>query len=226
MAYNDFSGESPPNYEPKCLWVLVLDTSGSMKGSIDEINVRLQDLKKAISDNDVAAERVEISIVEFNSKVKIKCAPKNIYDIDMPKLTVTGTTKLVDGVRRAIQVAETRKAWYKGTGQTFYRPFVILMTDGVPDGDQDIKGLKQEVDKGIDGKHFVFKAFGVRDADIDMLKKISHPNYEPIKLENCDFNLIFAWLSTSIDTLARSTDTTDTYKAIEYIGNKIFQKEC
>ena len=40
MAKNDFSAESAENFEQKCLCVLVLDVSGSMREIVDESNMQ------------------------------------------------------------------------------------------------------------------------------------------------------------------------------------------
>ena len=40
MAKNDFSAESAENFEQKCLCVLVLDVSGSMREIVDKSNIQ------------------------------------------------------------------------------------------------------------------------------------------------------------------------------------------
>ena len=45
----NFEGESPDNYEQKCLCLLVLDVSGSMSGDpINELNKGLQEFQEAV----------------------------------------------------------------------------------------------------------------------------------------------------------------------------------
>jgi uncharacterized protein YegL len=36
----------------------------------------------------------------------------------------------VDGMRLAMQKIEERKQWYRTTGQSYFRPFLVLITDG------------------------------------------------------------------------------------------------
>ena len=53
MAKNDFSAESAENFEQKCLCVLVLDVSGSMRGEpIAELNKGLQDFYNEIKEDE------------------------------------------------------------------------------------------------------------------------------------------------------------------------------
>ncbi|EDN65603.1 protein containing Von Willebrand factor, type A [Beggiatoa sp. PS] len=99
---------------------------------------------------------MEISIITFHSDVKNELEPALVDNFTMPILTTKGSTKLVDGVREAIAKVEARKQWYKETGQPYYRPWIIAITDGEPDSDQDVEGLTQEIRTAIEGKKFVF----------------------------------------------------------------------
>lgn len=114
-----FGGESPENYEQKCLCVVVVDVSGSMNGRpIDELNKGLKEFQSALQNDFVAAQRIEVAVVTFSSTVEIAIQPTLSADFEMPTLSTSGTTRLVDGVRMAINLTEERKKWYKETGQT------------------------------------------------------------------------------------------------------------
>lgn len=50
-----------------------------------------------------------------------------------PKLTTRGsTTESVAALEAAIQMTYDRKDFYKETGQPYYRPWIVFMTDGEP----------------------------------------------------------------------------------------------
>jgi uncharacterized protein YegL len=202
-----FGGESPENYEQKCLCVLVLDISGSMAGSpIDQLNQGLKDFQKELQNDFVAAQRIEVSIVTFGSTVETVVQPKLSADFEMPTLKTSGSTKLVDGVRMAINVAEERKNWYKSTGQTYYRPWVMLITDGEPDSDQDVVGLSSEIRNKVDNKGFSFYAVGVDGYNHSKLSQICHPLTPPLPLKGLAFNELFKWLSASISLVSKSVE--------------------
>lgn len=204
MAFNDFTAESPENFEQKCLCVLTLDVSGSMAGNpISQLNAGLATFHKEIKDGDdeVLRDRLEISIIEFGSKVKCIQEPALVDNFDMPKLGVKGTTKMVDGVRAAIEKVEARKEWYKSTEQPYYRPWIILITDGAPDNDQDVVALAEEIQKGGTEKKFVFLSVGVKGADMNVLSKIAQPGMAPTKLQGFKFSNFFRWLSNSMGTI-------------------------
>ena len=82
---NYFQGETPDNYEQKCLCMLVLDTSGSMAGyPIRQLNKGLQDFYKAVEEDMTAANRLEVSIITFSTAVQCIQEPSLIHNFDMP----------------------------------------------------------------------------------------------------------------------------------------------
>jgi len=195
--------EQPQNYEQKCPCVLVLDVSGSMGGEpIGEVNNGLDTLKAGIIEDSVARERVRLAIVTFSDVVQVVREFDQVESMDMPKLEAGGTTKLVDGVRQGIELVNKEKSWLRKTGQTCYRPYVILVTDGGPDSDQDMQGLKKELADGAEGKHFNFWAFGVGGADMNVLKELSPT--APMLIKEKSFKGFFEWLSASLKVSSNS----------------------
>jgi uncharacterized protein YegL len=200
-----FDAESPKNFEQKCPCVLVIDTSSSMSGEpMKELNKGLTIFKEQILDDHTASNRLEVAIVTFNSQVEVIRPFDLLKDMAVPELDPKGTTKLVDGVRRGISILNERKEYYKSSGQTYYRPYIILMTDGAPDDDQDTAGLKKDVYEGVAGKHFNFWSFGVQNANMDMLKGIAHPEFPPLMLKGVEFGKFFQWLSSSMSVISKS----------------------
>ncbi|MEM7539517.1 MAG: VWA domain-containing protein [Chloroflexota bacterium] len=207
MAHKDFSAESAENYEQKCLCVLAVDTSGSMYGDpIYELNKGLKGFHEDVKNDKTTADRLEFAIVSFDSQVKNILAPSLVDNFKMPRLQASGTTRLVDGVREAIAIVDARKAWYKSTGQPYFRPWIVLITDGAPNPDQDVHGLSQEIQKGADSKNFFFYGLGVKDADMNMLQQISTQQMPPGKLEGLKFTDFFGWLSASMAIVSSSIE--------------------
>ena len=199
MAKNDFSAESAENFEQKCLCVLVLDVSGSMRGEpINELNNGLQDFYKEIAENETSSQRLEICIMTFNESVQTVQEPALVDNFTMPTLTAYGLTAMVDAVNEAIDKVEARKKWYKETGQKYYRPWIILMTDGEPDDGQDVYGLAERIKNGMKQKHFMFMSVGVEDANMDTLQKLQGDDMTPMKLKGLKFSSFFQWLSASL----------------------------
>ena len=202
MAKNDFSAESAENYEQKCLCVLVLDVSGSMRGEpIKELNNGLQDFYNEIMADETTSQRLEVSIMTFNQDVQTLQEPALIENVTIPTLTAYGSTAMVDAVNEAIDKVEARKNWYKETGQKYYRPWIILMTDGEPDDGQDVDGLAARIKNDVEAKHYVFMSVGIEGANMQTLQTLQGGGMAPAKLKGLKFKQFFQWLSASMGTI-------------------------
>ncbi len=201
-----FEGQSPDNYEQKCLCVLVLDVSGSMSGEpMNQLNKGLQEFQKAVLEDFVASQRLEISLVTFGNDAKCVQQPALAGAFTMPNLVANGSTKFVEGVRMALNLVENRKNWYKETGQNYYRPMVIVITDGEPDPDQDIRGLANEIGLAGQQKKAMFYALGVKGYNHNKLSSM-FGNPPPLPLDGYKFSEFFTWLSNSIGIITKSKE--------------------
>lgn len=205
MAKNDFSAESAENFEQKCLCVLVLDVSGSMRGEpIAELNKGLQDFYNEIKNNETTSQRLEVCIMTFNQRVQTVQEPALVDNFTMPTLTATGSTAMVDAVNEAIDKVTARKQWYKETGQPYYRPWIILMTDGEPDEGQDVYGLGPRIKRDIEEKRYIFLPIGIEGANKETLEALQ--GMPPLKLKGLKFMEFFQWLSASMGTIVNHTE--------------------
>jgi len=205
MSY--FQGETPDNYEQKCLCLLVLDTSGSMGGEpIKELNRGLQEFYTAVEEDLIAANRLEVGIITFGSQIRSIQEPSLIENFTMPNLNVSGTTRMVDAIREGMRKTEERKKWYKETGQPYYRPIMVLITDGEPDRDQDVLGASKEIDEAVSSKKFTFFGLGVRGYNHKILQQICPPSAPPMPLSGYKFSEFFKWLSNSIGIITKSKE--------------------
>lgn len=205
-----FQGETPGNFNPRCLCVLVLDTSYSMEGDpINELNKGLLSFGDFLKSKNSTRFSVETSIITFNSQVECVQEPALVDEMQSTSkfpLQVAGTTKLVDGVRAAIKKVEDRKQWYRNNGIAYYRPWVVLITDGYPDREQDIDGLTSEIKIAHNGKHFAFLPMGVEGADPQFLSKIATSEFPPLPIDWQKFQDVFKWLSNSLDKVSQSAE--------------------
>lgn len=206
MAKNDFSAEAAENYEQKCLCVLVLDVSGSMRGTpIEELNKGLKDFYEEISSDVTTSQRLKISIITFSNTVITLQEPALVENITMPTLTASGSTEMVNAINYAIDMVDARKKWYKETNQNYYRPWIILMTDGEPDDDQDVAGLAQRIQNDTRNKRYAFLPIGVEGANMAVLDQIKG-NIPAMKLQGTKFSSFFKWLSASMGTIVTSEE--------------------
>lgn len=202
MANNDFSSERAINLEQKCLCVLVLDVSGSMGGNpITELNKGLQEFYADISSDPTTSQRLEVAIVTFSHVVNTVQPPALVEHFTMPRLTANGSTAMVDAVMEAIDIVDARKAWYKQTNQSYYRPWIVLMTDGEPDSDQNVSMLANQIKQDTANKRYQFMPIGVGgQVNMNILNQIKG-NIPPTKLQGTKFSSFFEWLSASMGTI-------------------------
>ena len=206
MAKNDFSAEAAENYEQKCLCVLVLDVSRSMSGEpIQELNKGLQDFYQEIDKDNTTRQRLEVSLITFSHIVNTVQEPALVENFTMPTLSASGSTAMVTAVNHAIDKVAARKQWYKDTNQAYYRPWIILMTDGEPDSDQDVAGLAQRIKQDVAAKKYAFLPIGVEGAKMSILKQIES-GIPAMKLQGTKFSSFFKWLSASMGTVVSAEE--------------------
>ena len=208
-----YEQNEPINYEQKCLCVLVLDTSGSMNAdnAIGQLNQGLQTFKSQIMNDETARDRLEIAIVSFNSEIKVELQPSLISEIEMPTLKASGQTQLVRAIEEAQQVIKDRKDYYKSKGLTYYRPWIVVMTDGDPyPANQDIDGIAQKIQEDADAKKYVFFMIGVgNEVHDDVLSKLTTSQFPAMRMDAVNFAEFFQWLSASATVVVNSDDLTD-----------------
>ena len=213
-----YEQNEPINYEQKCLCVLILDTSGSMNAdnAIGQLNQGLQTFKSQIMNDETARDRLEIAIVSFNSEIKVELQPSLISEIEMPTLKASGQTQLVRAIEEAQQVIKDRKDYYKSKGLTYYRPWIVVMTDGDPyPANQDIDGIAQKIQEDADAKKYVFFMIGVgNEVHDDVLSKLTTSQFPAMRMDAVNFAEFFQWLSASATVVVNSDDLTDSNVSI------------
>ncbi len=221
MQANPYQGEMPENYEQKCPAIMVMDVSGSMGTStgesdgeniipIDEVNAGLKCFANDVSADNIASNRLELCIISFGCDTRMEQDFELIKHIKMPVLKTRGSTALVDAMYNAIERLEQRKQYYRSSTQNYYRPYIILITDGFPNDDQDIKGLSQKIGHDVEQKKYNFWPIGVTGADMDMLSSLACPgkgaSLPAMKLTGTNFAKLFEYLSSSFVKISNSRE--------------------
>jgi uncharacterized protein YegL len=188
------------NPEPRCPVVLLLDTSKSMAGKpIAELNAGLKLFHDELLEDELAAKRVEVSVVAFGP-VRTEtefCTPESF---NAPELEATGETPLGAAIEHALDIIEERKETYRQNGINYYRPWIFLITDGAPTDPWD-KGAKK-IQQGEKEGRFAFFPVGVQNANMDVLSKLS--SRKPLHLDGLRFRDLFTWLSRSLQKVSQS----------------------
>ena len=196
---------NPTARVPVCL---CLDTSGSMEGQpIEELNEGVHLFYEAIKEDETALYSAEISIVTFggNAECIIDFSSLEIQP-EAPKLSAYGMTPMGEAVNMALDLLEKRKEEYKDKGVDYYQPWLVLMTDGEPNGDAEelSKAINRTANLVNQKKLTVFPIGIGKGADMEVLAKFS-PKRSPLKLQGLKFKEFFAWLSKSVSKTSQST---------------------
>ena len=194
------------NPEPRCPLVLLLDVSGSMSrnNKIDNLNEGIKILKDELEKDDLTKLRVEVAIVSFGQEVNVVQDFVTVDEFKAPTLTTDGQTMMGTGINKALDMISERKKIYKENNIGYYRPWVFMITDGKPQGEDDgvVAEASQRIKRMEDAGAVVFFAVGVDDADMAELRRIV--KRPPLKLKGIDFSEMFQWLSVSMQSVSHS----------------------
>jgi uncharacterized protein YegL len=188
------------NTERRCPVVLLQDTSSSMRGSINQVNAGLQDLKADLSADTLASQRVEIAVITFGPVQLVQ----DFVTVDQwmpPRLTASGSTPLGESLLFAIEQLKFRKQAYREAGVPYYRPWIWLVTDGAPT-DNWRKALDTVQAETRRGGLEMF-TIGTDHADFSVLREVSDPR-PPVRLREARYREMFVWLSHSLKPVSKA----------------------
>lgn len=205
--------------EPHVACCLLVDTSSSMSlnGKIDELNRALGAFRNEVCEDMLSARRVDVCVIEFNSSVEVVTPFCPISSFQAPVLKARGTTSMGAGIRHALEAVHEQVTKYHRLGVECYKPFVLMITDGLPT--DDITGIGELIERRENaGKygHLRFHAFGVKGADFDVLTSLCH---RVAAVDENAFMQVFNWASKSMQVISRSR--TDDNPAPPYLPPQI-----
>ena len=116
----------------------------------------------------LASKRVEVAIIAFDTTVRIEHQFTTVEHFQPPTLTAQGLTCTASGINKALNLLQERKRMYKDNSISYYRPWVFMITDGAPYGEERyvLTQAAQPVKKEESNKRVTFFAVGVEGADI------------------------------------------------------------
>ncbi len=222
---------NPGDFHQPC--VILLDISESMLGAegtpvgqrpIDELNKAIttfaEDLK---TQRDVNA-CTEVSFITFNTDVNVIQPFKNADKFNVPKLFASGTTVMNEAIETALEIIESQKKLYQREEVEYYRPWLYLLTDGLPTDKDREASAKTKLKEAIEGDHVVFYPVQIgKWADREHLLSYYPNSFKEksvIVAEKGHFKELFKFFSNSIrDSIKNggyvATNRTETMRGIK-----------
>ena len=183
--------------------VLVLDGSGSMtddssgSSAIDQLNNGLRILEAELKEDRTARMRVRLLVLRLGGAddVEVVADWTDAIHFTAPTIVANGSTPLGKAVRRALLEIEDEKNRYDQAGIPFNRPWMFIMTDGVPT-DDDWERAAEECRAAEAARKVTVFGIGTGTADMNALGRFSERSPKMLK-DNNSFQEFFLWLSRS-----------------------------
>lgn len=187
---------------------LCLDCSSSMNdgGAIDELNAGVAAFYSAVNADEIARFSAEVGVVSFGPVQKETDFLTVAAQSRPPIMRADGLTPMGEAVKLSLDLLEARKQAYKDNGVDYYQPWLVLMTDGGPNGDAAVLNDQiNRVARLVNEKKLVVFPIGIGpNADMNVLARFS-PGRTPLKLQGLNFGAFFTWLSASVARVSQST---------------------
>ena len=187
----------------------LLDTSGSMgfaqggTAPITALNEGLNRFKAEVCQSPQTRDILDVAIVEFNSNFRVVQEFVPVEYMEEVNLGVAGTTKMTPAIRKVLEMVNERSRFYRRSGTEPYKPWVILISDGAPDPDDDITIVAREIrEMEVAGK-VSFRSLGVQGYDPKTLHTLC--DGKVLKLEGTDFTSFFDWVNKSMRSVSQSS---------------------
>lgn len=194
------------NPDPRVACVVLADVSGSMQGeSIAALERGYAAFTEYLQNEALASKRVEVAVVTFGTVATVLVPMQEARSLRPVQFTAGGTTNLAAGINLALDILEDRKHAYKVAGLQYYRPWILVLTDGKPnlDGfDAAVARLNAaETAKGVT----IFAVGAGSRVNYQQLGRLSLQR-SPAPLDGLKFKELFEWLSASLSNVSNSSE--------------------
>ena len=190
------------NPSPRVPIVLCLDVSGSMRGEkVNELNRGVCEFVESLKKDEIASSSASLAVVTFSTGANLIQNFTTIERIsNAAHISVAdGLTYLGTGVQLALDTLEAQKKLLKQVGTDYYQPWIVIMTDGAPCGENDSvwQQAAQRCRQLESQKKLVVFPIGIGpDANLQVLGNFS--DRPPLRLKGLCFSQFFQWLSQSV----------------------------
>ncbi len=194
------------NPDPRVACVVLADVSGSMDGEpIAALERGFAAFTEYLHNEALASKRVEVAVVTFGTVATVLVPMQEARTLQPVQFSAGGTTNLAAGINLALDIIEDRKHAYKVAGLQYYRPWILVLTDGKPnlDGfDAAVARLNAaETARGVT----VFAVGAGPRVNYQQLGRLSLQR-SPAPLDGLKYEELFEWLSASLSNVSNSAE--------------------
>ncbi|MBS9535723.1 VWA domain-containing protein [Mycobacterium sp. M1] len=185
---------------------MLADVSGSMAGEpIAALERGFAAFTEYLHNEALASKRVEVAVVTFGTAATVLVPMQEARSLQPVQFTAAGTTNLAAGINLALDIIDDRKHAYKVAGLQYYRPWILVLTDGKPnlDGfDAAVARLNAvETARGVT----VFAVGAGPRVNYQQLGRLSLQR-SPAPLDGLKYQELFEWLSASLSNVSNSSE--------------------
>lgn len=209
------------NPDPRVACVVLVDTSSSMNGEpIAALERGFAAFTHYLHTETLASKRVEVAVVTFGTVATVLVPMQEARLLQPAAFTAAGTTNMAAGIHLALDIIEDRKYAYKTAGLQYYRPWILVLTDGKPnlDGfDEAVARLNAvETARGVT----VFAVGAGPNVDYRQLGRLSVQR-SPAPLDGLKYEELFEWLSASLSNVSNSMEFAQSDDGLAALGQNI-----
>ena len=184
--------------EPHFALCFLVDTSKSMSLTqnggtppINALNEGFAQFKNDIIENDSILRNIlDVAVIEFNDTHKVVQDFFPIEYLRSINLIANGGTMISPAIKEALKIVRNRTQFYARLGTASYKPWVILISDGVPN--DDVTEVAQEINERTKAGKLHFFSVGLPGCNLSTLHLLSGSKVMIIK--DSDFTSFFKWL--------------------------------
>ncbi|MCL2803534.1 MAG: VWA domain-containing protein [Micrococcales bacterium] len=194
------------NPEPRVVCTVLVDASSSMEGEpIRELNKGFADFRRFLRDDELASRRTEVAVIEFGSSARVAIPLQEGRSLPSYTFQANGLTAMGSAINKALDMVEARKRDYRAEGIEYYRPWIVVFSDGAPtDADEFERAVQRLADVAQHKGATVFPIGIGSRANLPTLSRLSMPQRPAMRLAGVNFSAFFEWLSASMSAVASS----------------------
>ena len=209
------------NPDPRVACVVLCDVSGSMQGEpVAALERGFAAFTDYLHHDALASKRVEVAVVAFGTAATVLVPMQEARSLQPVQFTASGTTNMAAGIHLTLDIIEDRKQAYKMAGLQYYRPWILVLTDGKPNVegfDDAVARLNHaEQARGVT----VFAVGAGPKVDYEQLARLSLQR-SPAPLDGLKYEALFQWLSASLASVSNSSEFARSDESLGAMGERI-----